>query len=482
MSGIVPALAPSPHTSFPFDSDLSGCPARSAAESFFSDLYVGWKLVAYYMSGNGDHMEMHLAPERPAICPKCGAACTKIHSVKQREIRELPFPGSTQTRLHVAVRRVRCKCGCCQTEELPWVRPKKRMTKRLEAAVQALLRWKISVSEVAQHYELDWESVRRLDEEQLEAEFSDVDVSNLQYLAIDEFALHKGHRYATVFMDLAKRQVVYVVKGKSKEAVREGFKWLQDKGVADRLKMVAVDMNACFPTLVKEYFPKAEVVFDLFHVMQNFTRDVAAVARKHLIAMKVAEAKKAGGSKAELEAERRVHKKLLRCAEWLLVKPAEALTTSQRERYEQMMADNELLAALGPTAELLRAVWTASSKEEAARLLQETIDMLEAVADKHSFVPAKKFARLLRNHQDGIIAACRYGMGTNALEGANNKIKVIKRIGFGFRKFEYFALKIKSVLPGLRKLSVWAQYAMTDLITKAGVETQRLVVSYCARP
>ena len=39
-------------------------------------------------------------------------------------------------------------------------------------------------------------------------------------------------------------------------------------------------------------------------------------------------------------------------------------------------------------------------------------------------------------------------MHTSQLEGVNNRIKVIKRMAYGFRDSEYFFLKIKAAFPG----------------------------------
>ncbi|MFV3378600.1 transposase, partial [Pseudomonas sp. NY11226] len=36
---------------------------------------------------------------------------------------------------------------------------------------------------------------------------------------------------------------------------------------------------------------------------------------------------------------------------------------------------------------------------------------------------------------------------TSVLEGVNNRIKVIKRMAYGFRDSEYFFLKIKAAFP-----------------------------------
>ncbi|MFZ5562275.1 MAG: transposase, partial [Pseudomonadota bacterium] len=37
---------------------------------------------------------------------------------------------------------------------------------------------------------------------------------------------------------------------------------------------------------------------------------------------------------------------------------------------------------------------------------------------------------------------------TSVLEGVNNRIKVIKRMAYGFRDADYFFLKIKAAFPG----------------------------------
>jgi transposase len=50
---------------------------------------------------------------------------------------------------------------------------------------------------------------------------------------------------------------------------------------------------------------------------------------------------------------------------------------------------------------------------------------------------------------DGILSHCGYPLHTGLLEGINNKIKVIKRMAYGFRDDEYFFLKIRAVFPGI---------------------------------
>lgn len=63
--------------------------------------------------------------------------------------------------------------------------------------------------------------------------------------------------------------------------------------------------------------------------------------------------------------------------------------------------------------------------------------------------PLKRFARLLEPYLSGILAHCRWPLGTNLVEGINNKIKVIKRMAYGFRDDAYFFLKIRAASPRL---------------------------------
>ena len=58
------------------------------------------------------------------------------------------------------------------------------------------------------------------------------------------------------------------------------------------------------------------------------------------------------------------------------------------------------------------------------------------------------FARRLKRYIEGIIASARFRLQTSVLEGMNNRIKVIKRMAYGYRDTDYFFLKIKAAFPG----------------------------------
>uniref|UniRef100_UPI00048618D6 transposase n=2 Tax=Rhodanobacter sp. OR87 TaxID=1076523 RepID=UPI00048618D6 len=62
--------------------------------------------------------------------------------------------------------------------------------------------------------------------------------------------------------------------------------------------------------------------------------------------------------------------------------------------------------------------------------------------------PLVAFAKRLAPYIDGIIASALYRLNTSVLEGMNNRIKVIKRMAYGYRDSAYFFLKIKAAFPG----------------------------------
>jgi transposase len=63
--------------------------------------------------------------------------------------------------------------------------------------------------------------------------------------------------------------------------------------------------------------------------------------------------------------------------------------------------------------------------------------------------PLKAFARKLKGYLPGILSHCKHPLNTSVLEGINNKIKVIKRMAYGYRDDVYFFLKIRQAFPGV---------------------------------
>jgi transposase len=92
----------------------------------------------------------------------------------------------------------------------------------------------------------------------------------------------------------------------------------------------------------------------------------------------------------------------------------------------------------------LKEVWFAPSVIEGARRWRRWYRM----ALESQLEPVIRFAKRLRKYLRGILASAIYPMNSSILEGVNNRIKVIKRMAYGFRDSAYFFLKIKAAFPG----------------------------------
>ncbi len=133
-------------------------------------------------------------------------------------------------------------------------------------------------------------------------------------------------------------------------------------------------------------------------------------------------------------------------SQWLIMKSSEQLSEKRHQALAKLLKDNELLAALYPIVDLLRAIWGCKRPEHCKELIEHARKLLFAINDKYGFKPVKQFVSMLRRRMAGILYASQFGYSSGQLESANNKIKVLKRTAHGYRDFEHFFLKIKSQL------------------------------------
>ena len=65
-------------------------------------------------------------------------------------------------------------------------------------------------------------------------------------------------------------------------------------------------------------------------------------------------------------------------------------------------------------------------------------------ASRHGMLKNETFLQEfpLSHHIDGIVTFAKYNLSSGKIEGFNNKIKTIRRAGYGYPDDEYFFLKI----------------------------------------
>jgi transposase len=365
-------------------------------------------------------------PAAAMVCGGCGAHCYQVHDAGTRAIRELPMQGKPVW-LKVPLRRL--KCGACgtRTEAVSWLGRHARVTRALADFVGAWCE-KLPVAHVCKLSGLHWGTVRQIERARLERQLAALPPALPTRLVMDEFALFKGHRYATVVLDADSRQVLWVGEGRSRDAIRPFFEWLGRERCAC-IEAVAMDMNTAFDLEVRQHCPKARVVYDLFHVIAKYGREVIDRVRV---------------DEANRLKDNRPQRKVVKRARWLLLRNRENVPPAQQANLDELLAANQALMTAYVMKAALKELWQPSGGWQWLAAGRNWLKM----AQESGIEPLRKFAARLKPYWRGIAARLRWPMHTGQLEGINNRIKVMKRMAYGYRDSDFFFLKIKAAFPG----------------------------------
>lgn len=389
----------------------------------------GYRLERVVWPEDGSRtVSLYLKPKTKVMyCEHCGARCRQVHETVSRRVRDLPIL-AFRVVLIVPRRRLWCEsCGGPRLEKLSWLGRYQRVTNRLAQAVHQLMR-SATILAVAEFFQLSWHTVKALDRARLRQSLPAPDWSRIHYLAMDEFALHKGHRYATVVVDPISRQVLWVGDGRSRESARAFFEQLPG-GVAEQIRAVAIDMTTAYELEIRAHCPQAEIVFDLFHVVAKYGREVIDRVRV---------------DQANTLRHDRPARRVIKSSRWLLLRNREQLDGAQTVRLEELLRANQPLLTAYLLRDELKQLWFCRHESEARLAWAQWLEQ----AQSSGIAALATFAQRLKSYLHGILSRCRHRLNTSVVEGINNTIKVIKRRAYGYRDQEYFFLKIRAAFPG----------------------------------
>ena len=370
---------------------------------------------------------LNACPTADPLCGSCRQPCALVHERRWRRIRDRDIL-DRRVWLKVPIRRLDCHhCDARVTEHIFWLDRRSRVTHRVRVWVEALAQL-IPIKHVSQLTGLHWHTIKAIDLQRLAHLHGQFAAGDVRRLVMDEFALHKGHRYATVVLDAQRMRVLWVSEGNSRAAIRPFFEALGAEGCA-RIEAVAMDMNTAMDLEVRAQCPSAEVVYDLFHVVARFGREVVDRVRVD----------QANALRDDSKA-----RQVIKRSRWLLLRNRDNLEDDRAIKLDELLAANAPLSAVYLLKTELKEIWFAPSVREGPRRWKRWMRL----ALESEIAPVIKFAKRLRKYVRGIIASAIYPMNSSILEGVNNRIKVIKRMAYGFRDSAYFFLKIKDAFPG----------------------------------
>ena len=96
-----------------------------------------------------------------------------------------------------------------------------------------------------------------------------------------------------------------------------------------------------------------------------------------------------------------------------------------RERYKDLISQNELPFACDIVDEMLAQAYSYTDADAIRDAMERIVDMCRGTGDRHF----ARVARLVEGHREGIDAHVRYHISSGRVEGTNCMIKTLRRAG-----------------------------------------------------
>jgi transposase len=264
-----------------------------------------------------------------------------------------------------------------------------------------------------------WHTVNDICQRGARRELDARPVSNIRAVGMDEFALKKGHRaYATVIVDLERVEVIDILGYREQVKLIEYFK---NKGVewCERIEVFCSDMWLGFINTAKAVFPNATVVVDRFHFFSHLNKAVDSQRKSLRYQFKDQDEFKG--------------------LKWALLKNAEDLTADQKKKLTRAFLLAPHLKLLYEHKEKFRSIFDRRLTREQGEIeLIQWIEQAKEMKNRH----LNNFLYMLNDWKEYVLNYFTYRFTTSVIEGINNAIKTVKRMGYGFRNFVNFKQRI----------------------------------------
>jgi transposase len=365
-----------------------------------------WKVTRSEFDAVAGRLDLHVDFARGArfVCPGCAQQGCPVHDTSDETWRHLDF-FQHRTELHARVPRVTCpSCGVRKVAP-PWARAGSGFTLLFEAYVLALAK-AMPIAQAArligEHDTRLWRIVEHYVWRAVEA----MDLSQVRQIAADETSARRGHDYISLFIDMARRKVIYVAEGKDAATVKEFAAFLEAHG-GDRRAVTdaSIDMSAAFEAGIKENFVNAEITFDKFHVIKLANEAVDEVRRQE------------ARNKFQIKGRR-----------YIFLKNVDRLTNQEKQTLSELEAENLDTVQAMQIRMNLQQLFTKDAKT--ARRFLPRWNAWVRVSD---LAPMKKLAKTIMAKSEGVLRSIATGLSNGVLEAINGNVQAAKRKAKGYR-------------------------------------------------
>lgn len=369
------------------------------------------KVIEYYRQ-----IFIYVYPERKtANCPSCSKRSKCVHDYKKISFIKHLKIGKRQTYLAVSKRRFFCKyCKKPFTEKLPVVDKWQRHTKSLENEIIETLR-ESSFRSVARRFGVNYKTQVKLLKHTMkpfEGSWEEEKRSGKPIsVGIDEHSF-SGRDMCITVTNLTTPSLKSILPDDTKKTLDSFFSKIPGD-VKSQITSFCIDMKKMYKFSIKRNFPNAKIVIDHFHLIYDANR--------------------------RCDEERRITQEMkgVKMPKKLFLKNKEGLSDTEKDLITSYFAKYPDIKFYWHIKESLRDMYKLRQRNAAGEKLNSLIRIMYRQKERG----LTQWANTLEYWKDEILNFYDYRITNAYTEGIHTKLKLIKRIGFGFRNKEVYIRK-----------------------------------------
>jgi transposase len=214
-----------------------------------------------------------------------------------------------------------------------------------------------------------------------------------------------------VLIDLKAHKLIGLVSERKQSKIKEVMIQWGEK-ILSQIKEVSIDMTGNYKHLMKKICPNAEITVDRF--------DVTKIINQELNQARIDQKK--GAEALNAQARNKLFNGL-KGSKFVLLKSADNLSEKQKNKLKVVKEASPLIAIM---YEL---------KEE----FHDTLNLIDWLKKAEPYY--KKSVKTSKRWLPEIVGYFEARTTNGIVEGINNKLKLLKRSGFGFRNFHNFEIR-----------------------------------------
>ncbi len=355
------------------------------------------------------------------VCSGCGEKCPGYDHLAQREFIHVPLWGLFVIFLY-SMRRVQCpKCGVV-VELVPWSSGKSPLT---ISYAWFLSEWAklLSMQEVARQFRSTWHHVFTAVSMAVSWGRERMDLAGITAIGVDEIYWAKSSFMTLVYqIDNHCKRLLWCGEKRTEKTINEFFGWFGTER-SSLLKFVCSDMWKPYLKAVCKYAKNALNILDRFHISKKLNEAIDKV--------------RANETRSLIGKGKNI---VLKNSRWVLLKNPEKLTGNQKTKLKDLLLCNLKTIRAYLLKEDFKSFWEYTSATWAGKFLDAWCTRVM----RSRLEPMKKVAKTIRSHKQLLLNwfEAKNVISLGAVEGLNNKAKVVTRKSYGFKTAEILKISL----------------------------------------